>query len=106
MHVGIDLLRDISSDIQAIIPEDASVIIASDPSPNTMLFLIKRYGERWPGWETAMDKKRIAGTANNTKYSYILVNDIKQFEAIARPLIKRSLNLKYQKGIWYLFRLD
>ena len=106
VHVGIDLLRDISSDIQAIIPEDASVIIASDPSPNTMLFLIKRYGERWPGWETAMDKKRIAGTANNTKYSYILVNDIKQFEAIARPLIKRSLNLKYQKGIWYLFRLD
>jgi hypothetical protein len=71
-----------------------------------MLFLIKRYGERWPGWETEMDKKRMAATANNPKYNYILVNDIKQFDTIARPLINRTLNLNYQKGIWYLFRLD
>ena len=106
VHVGSELLRKIAPEIQAIIPEDKNVIIAWDPSPNTMLFLIKRYGERWPGWESDFDKERMSSTANNSKYSYILVNDIKQFTEFSKPLINRKISLEYHKGIWYLYKLD
>ncbi len=101
VNATMDELMDVATKIKAIIPVQAPIIVANDPTPNTMLYALKRYGTRWPDW----GKQRITTDLNTKQYQYIVVNDVKMFYQEAIALFPKMPTLVFHQGIWYVYKI-